>query len=300
MLLARLTIWLLIGAVLGGLVSVSVSSVYFPLSDEKINVRLGERYFEKKCSGCHSVSGKSRAMMGPNLKNVALESKLRKKELSPEAYILESILEPDAYVPDGAGEHMPADTVKGMNESSIRNLVAYITSLSAPVRPRELINLNITESVSPTNNYVSINPRAIEKGRVLFDDKYNCDACHSVSHEPGSDFIAPSLNRSGQLETKYILESISEPSKFITPGYQNVNVVTKSGKRIFGRLLNQDDLTITLLYRDKNGNYTQDSIELINTSSVEVSSSSLMPKYEMNYTEMQEILAFLKFNRGQI
>jgi cytochrome c oxidase subunit 2 len=64
----------------------------------------GRTLFQAKgCSGCHALAGISSSQIGPNLTQLPDVAGRRKPGYSPEAYVRECILEPQAFVVSGYG-----------------------------------------------------------------------------------------------------------------------------------------------------------------------------------------------------
>lgn len=61
----------------------------------------------KGCGGCHALAGVSNSRIGPDLTNLPRVAASRKPGYSAEAYVRESILDPQAYVVPGFGAEMP-------------------------------------------------------------------------------------------------------------------------------------------------------------------------------------------------
>ena len=59
------------------------------------------------CSACHTVEGISAGLVGPDLTHIGRDAATRKPGVSAEAYIRESIREPDAFVAEGVARAIP-------------------------------------------------------------------------------------------------------------------------------------------------------------------------------------------------
>ncbi len=59
------------------------------------------------CSACHTVEGVSAGLVGPDLTHIGTDAATRKPGVSAEAYIRESIREPDAFVAEGVARAIP-------------------------------------------------------------------------------------------------------------------------------------------------------------------------------------------------
>ncbi|MCG8651709.1 MAG: c-type cytochrome, partial [Pirellulales bacterium] len=83
------------------------------------------------------------------------------------------------------------------------------------------------------------------RGAILFPQKkLNCVACHS----PGAkDLLGPDLTRlDPDVTDEHLVESILEPSKVINKDFAAVQVLTVAGRVVVGRILEQNDVAITL------------------------------------------------------
>jgi cytochrome c2 len=102
-------------------------------SDAPITVESGKEIFKKMgCIGCHSPDGNIKGMYGPSIKRIFGS----KRELTDgsiviidEAYLKESILEPQKKVVKGYSAEMP--TFKGiLTETDIESIILYIKRLN--------------------------------------------------------------------------------------------------------------------------------------------------------------------------
>lgn len=83
------------------------------------------------------------------------------------------------------------------------------------------------------------------RGAILFpQDSLGCTKCHA---ESGNDLLGPDLTRLSKDRTDEILvESILNPSKEITKGFETTNILTTSGEIYSGRLLTSANNQIIL------------------------------------------------------
>ncbi len=103
------------------------------ISDATVaDAETGRRVFESQVAGCdvcHSVTP-GVELVGPNLSSVALLAAERVPGLDAAEYLLESIVDPDAYVVDGypAGQ-MLSDYEERLSDDEIEALVQYLLTL---------------------------------------------------------------------------------------------------------------------------------------------------------------------------
>ena len=87
----------------------------------------------------------------------------------------------------------------------------------------------------------------VERGRKLFLDaaKTQCIKCHRIGRE--GERIGPELTGLGSRFSRiHIVESILEPSRTVTPGFQTLLVRLADGRTISGIKIAEDERTVTL------------------------------------------------------
>lgn len=87
------------------------------------------RFAEVGCNGCHMVEGVG-GMIGPDLSGIA-SAPLREPDRWPsvEAYLRESIVEPQAYLVPRYPPDMPTAERLGLSDQDIDDLVGYLLTL---------------------------------------------------------------------------------------------------------------------------------------------------------------------------
>jgi len=86
-----------------------------------------------------------------------------------------------------------------------------------------------------------------DRGRKLFFDtvKTQCSKCHHIQDQ--GERIGPELTGiGGRFSRIHIVESILEPSRTVTPGYQTVAVALRSGLVVTGIRIAETEKTLTL------------------------------------------------------
>lgn len=76
------------------------------------------------CANCHSLDGSDGD--GPSLQGISQRAGSRVSELSAEAYIRQSILDPDAYVIEGYNHKMGRIFSVLLSEKEVDDLVAFL------------------------------------------------------------------------------------------------------------------------------------------------------------------------------
>jgi cytochrome c551/c552 len=81
------------------------------------------------CSSCHSIEV-GVTLVGPSLSNIGSTASTIESDMSAEAYLKQSIVDPNAYLTPGFSANiMPANYGTQLTEQQINDLVAYLMSL---------------------------------------------------------------------------------------------------------------------------------------------------------------------------
>ena len=84
------------------------------------------------------------------------------------------------------------------------------------------------------------------RGRTLFEGKGTCQSCHMANGQGGRR--GPDLSAIGAVRRAAELErSILDPAAEVLPQNRSFRVVTRDGRTVEGRLLNQDTFTVQIL-----------------------------------------------------
>ncbi len=128
-------------------------------------------------------------------------------------------------------------------------------------------------------------------GKLLFEGKGRCLACHSLNDGGGS--MGPDLSWIGILRTPDSLRrSLIDPADQISRRYFTLVVETKDGKKFEGLTLNEDDFSIQI--RDVQGelrSFRKDELKELRREP-----RSLMPAYgkELTGAEIDHLVAYLR------
>jgi len=145
-------------------------------------------------------------------------------------------------------------------------------------------------------NATPFNVGSAERGRDLFEGKGGCVACHRVNGK--GSFAAPDLSDIGVVrQPASIQRSLTEPSKGMMPINRPLRVVTKDGRTIRGRRLNED--TFTVQFTDSDGRLY--SFAKADLREYDVGTMSDMPSFagKLSNDELADLLAYLISLRGQ-
>lgn len=87
-------------------------------------------YLDTGCGGCHTIEGLSAGVVGPNQAKVGSVAETRVPGMSAEDYILESIINPGAYVVEGYPDNvMPRNYSELLSNDQVADLVTFLLSL---------------------------------------------------------------------------------------------------------------------------------------------------------------------------
>ena len=158
----------------------------------------------------------------------------------------------------------------------------------------------MTGIVSYLRNMASYNasgtaPGNAARGQTLFAGAGNCGSCHAVNGKgPRS---APDLGDIGMLRTPELLHrTLIDPAGSMLPVNRPVRAVTKDGKTINGRRLNEDTYTVQIL--DEQDHLV--SLEKADLREFTVLKTTTMPSYKdkFNAQEMADLEAYLLSLKG--
>ena len=133
------------------------------------------------------------------------------------------------------------------------------------------------------------------RGRALFDGRARCASCHRVNGK--GPRVAPDLSDIGANRTADTLRrTILDPNRSMQPVNRSVRAVTRDGKVVTGRRLNEDTYTVQLidegerlmsLMKDDLREYT-----VVQTSSMPAYKDTLTP------SDVADLLAYLLSLKG--
>jgi mono/diheme cytochrome c family protein len=275
------------------------SMAYFPITS--LDIDAGRRLFHNRCSSCHSVDAGGSSSYGPNLSRIGAVAADRVAGMSPEEYLIESILRPGGFRQKGEHGVMPADIASGLTSREVLDIVAYLMTQGGSPHYRRLTSMRHKIHISPPSETLETQFDSAEAGKDLFINKGACLNCHPLRATPGFNLRAPSLLAAGQHGAAHLLESIREPSKTIASGYEVWHVQLLSGKSYSGRLVRRSEDSIDLIAEQPGGSRMM-TIPLADidldgdgTLMLRRSTQSAMPDYQatLSMSEMELIVQFL-------
>jgi mono/diheme cytochrome c family protein len=179
-------------------------------------VKAGEAIFKGTCEVCHRIGEKG--TRAPDLAGIGATAAKRKPGMTAKAYMIESLLEPGAYLVEGYPNIMPkVDRPPiGLNRSELWATVAFLQSLGGTVDVK-LDDLPSTagarvgkgEAAPAAELKLPGDPKA---GQAVFMGKGACMACHKAG-AIGASPIGPDLSQIAKIQTpEYIMAKILDPA----------------------------------------------------------------------------------------
>ncbi len=174
------------------------------------------------CLVCHKVTeaGNER---GPDLRKSMAVAANRRPGMSAEAYLTESLTDPDAFLVPGYPKMMPSALKPPANLSmaEMKAVVAHLQALGGSevtVQVRE-------EDLAPAK------PAALQHRGKTLAAQYGCLGCHRAEGEGGA--IGPDLDMAAATrDPAELLRKIVDPSVWTTPGFQAGIMPAEIGRAI--------------------------------------------------------------------
>jgi putative heme-binding domain-containing protein len=135
-----------------------------------------------------------------------------------------------------------------------------------------------------------------DRGRAVFEVKGRCTMCHVINGR--GSHVAPDLSDIGRSRSAGSLQqSLVDPNSRMMPINRPVKIVTKDGRTIKGRRVNEDTYTIQLI---------DDQERLLSLSKTdirdyEILKTSTMPSYKdsLAVQEISDLVAYLVSLKGK-
>ena len=228
-------------------------------SETPADVENGARMYGLHCSPCHGANGNLIAtadLLRGQFRHGSSDEDLRR-------VITQGI----------PGTAMPPNKFSG---SELTAMVAYLRSM----RDYESRAVKLGDS---------------RRGQLLFEGSGGCLTCHRVNGN-GSR-LAPDLSDIGAMRSASALQrAVVDPNGSRLPQHRFVRAVTREGKAISGRRLNEDTFTIQLI--DEHERLV--SLPKSDLREYTVVKTSAMPSYKDKYSsqELADLVAYLVSLKG--
>jgi mono/diheme cytochrome c family protein len=179
-------------------------------------VKAGEEIYKTKgtCEICHRIGQKG--TRAPDLGGVGGRAAKAKAGMSAKAYIIESLLHPQAHVVEGYPPIMPAVDKPpiALNRSEVWALTAFLESLGGSVDVT-LNDIPATVGAAAAGGGAAAAevklPGDSKSGEQVFQGKGTCIACHKAG-KIGASPVGPDLSQIAKIQTPdYIMRKILDP-----------------------------------------------------------------------------------------
>ncbi len=231
------------------LITAGIMSV--PPNTQGIDIVAGRDLFRAHCGSCHFAKAGFPAHHGPNLHDIGKTGASRQPDQSAAAYILESILDPAAFVAPGGRPGMPQNMAVELDPRDVRNIVGFLASCGAFPDYDDIMRLDIPDRRSHQAEPTRISLNDMQLAEHVLREKGACLECHSLYSIPEGRIYAPGLFGVGLDDKQTLRESVLDPHKEIKPRYASVTVVLGNGQLASGQLMSRNDERLVLCTRDE-------------------------------------------------
>src|SRR4249919_3751475 len=177
-------------------------------------VKAGEEIYHTKgtCEICHRIGQKG--TRAPDLAGIGSRAAKTKPGMSGRQYIIESLLQPGAYLVQGYPNIMPQVDKPpiGLNRSELWALTAFLESLGGTpdVKLDDIPKTAGAAAAGGGAAEVKI-PGDPKAGEAVFTGKGGCIACHKAG-KIGASPVGPDLSQIAKIQTPdYIMKKILDP-----------------------------------------------------------------------------------------
>src|SRR4030095_9061000 len=178
-------------------------------------VKAGEEIFKTKgtCEICHRIGQKG--TRAPDLAGIGARAAKTKPGLNARQYIIESLLQPGAYLVEGYPNIPPqGDTPpSALTRSELWALTAFLESLggSPDVKLDDIPKTAGAAAAGGGAAEVKI-PGDPKAGEAVFTGKGGCIACHKAG-KIGASPVGPDLSQIAKIQTPdYVMKKILDPA----------------------------------------------------------------------------------------
>lgn len=268
-----------------------------------------------RCFTCHSMGDRGSAVRGPNHGQfgekfplpMGARAEERAKERTAKTgkkftgldYLVESLADPGAYVVKGYKNEMAVVFAPPISLSldEIKAIVAYMQSQGGEFNV-EAIN-NPGEITQAFYGKIAVASAAgggdPAHGKEVYEE--TCGDCHSLEGEPGE--VGPDLSTVGKKGLKFISQSILEPAKTITKGFETYVALKKDGRKVVGLKVRDEDGEVDIVTKDGDTvTIKKSEIKALTEDKI----TSVMPddlSEEMTVKDYQDVLSYMLMQKGK-
>lgn len=185
----------------------------------------------QRCSQCHII-GSGMPGRGPNLAGIGRQAAERARERSAqtgkpttaEEYILESLVDPRAYLVKDYPPIMPPvyQAPLELSETEIKAVAAYLLNQGGEmtITGQTALKPEYSQKIRAARLAAAAPPKgSAQNGADLFYNRMRCVGCHKVNGVGGE--FGPDLSGIGGVQTAdYLREAIVDPDAVIVTGFK--------------------------------------------------------------------------------
>jgi putative heme-binding domain-containing protein len=226
----------------------------------------GKAEFQRVCSSCHSVS-------------IATGQRMDQAQWT------------------GVVNEMVSRGAQG-TQQDLDNIIAYLTANYGPGKPAA-VTPTPTPTPAPapkalTPAMAPLSEPEIAKATGLIKAS-GCLSCHRVGGV--GSYVGPDLSDIGESRSaEDIQAALISPSKDVRPENRSVRLVTKDGKTVTGRILNQDGFSVQIIDSESQLR----SFQKAGLREFTIVTANSMPSYasKMSAQDMTDVVHYLSSLRG--
>jgi len=163
---------------------------------------------------------------------------------------------------------LPATAIRALGDSKDEFIRQRALEVIGRIRPANADKQKLIEEKK--RMILSAGPPDVEKGHELV--RKTCLICHKFYGE-GAE-VGPDLTGVGRSSLDALLANVIDPNQVIGKGYENVEVETKDGRSLSGRLVENTDIRVKLL----SAGPKEEVVAKSDVASMRVSELSVMPE----------------------
>lgn len=261
----------------------------------------GEELFwnNAQCFQCHKIGDRGQGERGPNLADIGMRSRFRANELglsSGTKYLIQSVLEPEAYIVAGYTNDMikSFQPPVNLNSEEIKAVITYLQSQGGKVDTWEIDIVEKNLQTIPFFNPFQFGKA--DRGENVFKE-FGCSKCHSVGNIGGG--LGPDITAIGAYRNwTWFAESILDPNAEVGKNWTPISVELDWDDPVEGILRDDTDNSITVLVaKDEFVTISKNEIESMN-----INEKSNMPSdisEILTFQQMSDLINYLQSLKGE-
>ncbi|MCA9151724.1 MAG: c-type cytochrome, partial [Planctomycetales bacterium] len=178
-----------------------------PPDTQGVDIVAGRDLFRANCGACHFAKMGFPAHHGPNLHEIGRTGAHRRPDMTAPEYILESILDPAAFVAPGSRPGMPLNVATQLTPEEVRNIVGFLASRDARPDYAHIRQLEIPDRRTDENESIHVGREQMDVAWRVLTEKGQCLECHTLYATPNDRIMAPALFSAGLTDRQYVRDS---------------------------------------------------------------------------------------------